>query len=189
MKKKITTIVAAVILIAAAGLYSFIDRTTDIYDSQIDSSDYVSIGLAEGGKTEQRFTSSEESLDGISVKLDASGNIENLVLNYKLTDEESGKVVAEGEASLAGAQSGKYFDMNFEQVTGCKGKEYLFEIMVQECDEQTSMTVYRAGEILVMRTIHQGFDVETFIITVCFILYIVLFMKWLSKLFRQGNRA
>ena len=79
--------------------------------------------------------------------------------------------------------------MNFDQVTGCKGKEYLFEIMAQECDEQTSMTVYRAGEILVMRTIHQGFDVETFIITVCFILYIVLFMKWLSKLFRQGNRA
>ena len=68
-------------------------------------------------------------------------------------------------------------------------KDLYFQMEVKECDENSVVSVYYADEILVARTIRHGFDLETFIITACFAAYIVLFMKWLSKLFNQGNRG
>ena len=35
----------------------------------------------------------------------------------------------------------------------------------------------------VMRTLTHRFDLETYIVTLCFVIYIILFMRWLYKLF------
>lgn len=36
----------------------------------------------------------------------------------------------------------------------------------------------------VMRSLTHRFDVETYIVTLCFAAYIILFMRWLYKLFK-----
>ena len=157
--------------------------------SEIDSSDYTAVGLTEDGTVKQEFKSSEDYLDGMAVKLDASENIDKILLDYKLVEKSSGKEIAAGEVSLKDVRSGKFFSLRFDRADGCKDKAYIFQMEVKECDENSVISVYYADEILVARTICHGFDLETFIITVCFAAYIVLFMKWLSKLFNQGNRG
>lgn len=147
------------------------------------------MGLTEDGTVKQEFKSSEDYLDGMAVKLDASGNIDKILLDYKLVEKSSGKEIAAGEVSLKDVRSGKFFSLRFDRADGCKDKAYIFQMEVKECDENSVISVYYADEILVARTICHGFDLETFIITVCFAAYIVLFMKWLSKLFNQGNRG
>lgn len=189
MKKKIIVFLAVVIFIVAAGAYAVIDRTTDIYNSEIDSSDYAAVGLAEGRIVEQEFLSAEDYLDGMAVKLDASGNTDKILLEYKLVEKSTGKEMAGGKISLEDVRSGKFFLLGFDRVDGCKGQNYIFQMQVKECDGDSVVSVYYADEILVARTIRHGFDLETFVITVCFAAYIVLFMKWLSKLFNQGNRG
>ena len=189
MKKKVMIFLAVIIFIVAAAAYAVIDRTTDIYNSEIDSSDYTAVGLTEDGTVKQEFKSSEDYLDGMAVKLDASGNIDKILLDYKLVEKSSGKEIAAGEVSLKDVRSGKFFSLRFDRADGCKDKAYIFQMEVKECDENSVISVSYADEILVARTICHGFDLETFIITVCFAAYIVLFMKWLSKLFNQGNRG
>lgn len=189
MKKKIIIFLAAVFFVVAAGAYAVIDRTTDIYNGEIDSSDYTAVGLAEDGTVEQEFRSAEDYLDGMAVKLDASGNTNKILLDYKLVEKSTGKEIAVGETSLKDIRSGKFFTLQFDRVDGCKGQDYIFQMKVAECDKNSVVSVYYADEILVVRTIRHGFDLETFIITMCFAAYIILFMKWLSKLFNQGNRG
>ncbi|BDZ77055.1 hypothetical protein [Claveliimonas bilis] len=187
MKKKMMIFLASIFFVALAMIYAVIDRTTDIYDSNIDSSDYNAVGLTKSGVVEQEFESAEEYLDGMAVKLDASGNTNKIVLDYALLDKDTRKEITQGEISLEDVQSGKFFHLKFDRINGCMGESYIFKIQVKECDESSVVSVYYANDVLVARTLRHGFDLETFIITICFVLYIVLFMKWLSKLFNQGN--
>ncbi len=188
MKKKVVFVLAIILLLVVARVYAVIDRTTDIYNSQIESSDYVAVGLTENKIVEQKFKSVEDYLDGMSIKLDVSGNPGSVTLEYTLIEAESQKEVAQGEMSLEDVRSGKFFPLEFERVNESKGKTYIFKITVKECDENSVVSVYYANDILVARTLRHGFDLETFIITVCFMAYVLVFMKWLSKLFNQGNR-
>ena len=201
MKNKIKVIIVALILVVLAAGYSIIDKNNAIYDTDVDSSDYGSLELEKRGNVNQEFVTFEERLDGLAVKLTASGNIDNIEVGYELEEKETGKIVSEGTASLAELKNGKFFKFKFEQVTGCKDKVYVFHMHVDKCDEDSRIIVCvtdRAedatsllvnGEVrdstIVLRTITHRFDIETFIVTICFIIYIVLFMRWLYKLFKQ----
>ena len=118
MKKKVMIFLAVIIFIVAAAAYAVIDRTTDIYNSEIDSSDYTAVGLTEDGTVKQEFKSSEDYLDGMAVKLDASGNIDKILLDYKLVEKSSGKEIAAGEVSLKDVRSGKFFSLRFDRADG-----------------------------------------------------------------------
>lgn len=42
----------------------------------------------------------------------------------------------------------------------------------------------KADGVMVLRTVTHRFDVETFIVTALFILYVIFFIRWLSKVFK-----
>lgn len=42
----------------------------------------------------------------------------------------------------------------------------------------------QADGVMVLRTVTHRFDVETFVVTALFILYVILFIRWLSKVFK-----
>ena len=48
MKSKIKWLIALLILVLLAGLYSVVDKKTPIYDTEVDNSDYISVDLREG---------------------------------------------------------------------------------------------------------------------------------------------
>lgn len=197
MKSKIKWSVFICIMIALAGVYSVVDKNSAVYDMDVDKEEYMEVGLTERDTLKQTFVSEEDKLDGMNVKMSAAGNVKNVVVSYVLMNGK-GRNLAEGKQTLDKLKPGKFFTFEFAPVMDCKGKEYLFELAVETCDtevlvynvpgtmKQTSLSV--RGEpvngTLALRTVSHRFDIETFIVTLCFLLYVVLFMRWLARVFK-----
>ena len=108
--------------------------------------------------------------------------------------------MASGSASLEKIKAGKFFGLKFHELTGCKGKRYTFELTAEQCEKDTQVMVYavpgasedlplevkgeKADGVMVLRTITHRFDIETFVVTAVFILYVIFFIRWLSKVFK-----
>ena len=199
MKKKLGWVIFAIILVTFTSFYAVIDKNNAIYDRKVDTTKYVAVGLEKGEKLEQTFISKEEKLDGVNVKMSVTGEAKNKSVSYVLKDE-SDKVVASGETSLEKIKAGKFFKFSFETVEDCKGQKYAFELTVDQCEEGSQVLVYavpeeakdaafivkgeKAGGVMVLRTVTHRFDIETFIVTAIFIIYVLGFVGWLSKVFK-----
>ena len=199
MKKRLSWIIFAVILIAFTCVYAIVDKNNAIYDRAVDTSKYIALGLEQGETVSQSFTSKEDKLDGINIKVSVSGQANEKKISYVLKDD-TGKTVASGDASLEKTKAGRFFSLKFDKLTGCKGKRYTFELTVEQCEKDTQVIVYavpgaskdsllvvkgeKADGVMVLRTITHRFDIETFVVTAIFILYVILFIRWLSKVFK-----
>ena len=199
MKKKLSMIVFAAVLIAFTCMYAIVDKNNAIYDRAVDTSQYVALGLEQGEMVSQSFVSTEDKLDGINIKMSVSGQANDKKISYVLKDD-TGKTVTLGDASLEKIKAGRFFSLKFDELTGCKGKRYTFELTVEQCEKDTQVIVYavpgaskdsllvvkgeKADGVMVLRTVTHRFDVETFIVTALFILYVIFFIRWLSKVFK-----
>lgn len=199
MKKKLGWIIFAVVLIAFTCVYAIVDKNNAIYDRAVDTSKYVALGLEQGETVSQSFTSKEDKLDGINIKMSVSGQTNEKKISYLLKDEDD-KKVASGSVSLEKMKAGKFFTLKFDELTGCKGKTYTFELTAEQCEKDAQIIVYavpgvdkevplevkgeKAEGVMVLRTITHRFDIETFVVTAIFILYVILFIRWLSKVFK-----
>ena len=199
MKKKLTWVILIIVLIGFARVYAIVDKTYSVFDTQTDTSEYMQIGLAKNESVSQEFISEEDHLDGISLKMSVTGEVDIKEISYRVSDE-NGNTIARGKESLEGLNMGKYFPIKFDRIENCKEKKYIFECYVTECEDSGNIILYEVPGAadgtaltvknqkyegtLALRTISHGFDLETFIVTVCFILYVVLFVKWLAKVFK-----
>ena len=199
MKKKLSMIVFVAVLIAFTCMYAIVDKNNAIYDRAVDTSQYVALGLEQGEMVSQSFVSTEDKLDGINIKMSVSGQANDKKISYVLKDD-TGKTVTLGDASLEKIKAGRFFSLKFDELTGCKGKRYTFELTVEQCEKDTQVIVYavpgaskdsllvvkgeKADGVMVLRTVTHRFDVETFIVTAWFILYVIFFIRWLSKVFK-----
>lgn len=199
MKKKLYWIIVGIILIAFSGIYAVVNKNISIYDKKIDTTNYVSYPISAENEISQTFISPEDKINGINVKMGVVGNQNNKKIAYKLNDE-NGKTVASGEATLEKLKSGKFFYMRFDPVENCKGKEYTFVISVEECEPTEQIVIYATPEVdddktlkvnenkvdstMVLRVVNHRFDFETFFVTAIFLLYVVSFVNWLSKVFK-----
>ena len=123
MKKKLSMIVFAAVLIAFTCMYAIVDKNNAIYDRAVDTSQYVALGLEQGEMVSQSFISKEDRLDGMNIKMSVSGQANEKKISYVLKDED-GVSVAAGSASLEKIKAGKFFGLRFEELTGCKGRQY-----------------------------------------------------------------
>ena len=199
MKKKLSMIVFVAVLIAFTCMYAIVDKNNAIYDRAVDTSQYVALGLEQGEMVSQSFVSTEDKLDGINIKMSVSGQANDKKISYVLKDD-TGKTVTLGDASLEKIKAGRFFSLKFDELTGCKGKRYTIELTVEQCEKDTQVIVYavpgaskdsllvvkgeKADGVMVLRTVTHRFDVETFIVTALFILYVIVFIRWLSKVFK-----
>ena len=57
---------------------------------------------------------------------------------------------------------------------------------VPGADKEAPLTVKgEKGEgVLVLRTVTHRFDIETFVVTAVFIIYVFLFIRWLGRVFK-----
>lgn len=201
MKSRIKIFIIGVVIICAAAIYSFVDKTASIYDIQCDTSDFQSVTLEKGKILSQTFQCTEEYLDGFSVKITADNVPDNSMVKlcYNLTESGKEKECAQGVVSLEELKSGSFFKIRFDRISDCENKEYLLTISLLECPEGNvrlfytpgggeNMELKYGGEFIdgtqVMRTLTHRFDVETFVVTLFFAAYIIVFMRWLYKLFQ-----
>ena len=199
MKKRIAYIVLGCILILFIGFYAIVDKNNGIYDKNIDTSQYIAIGLEKGESIEQTFVSKEDILNAINVKMSVSGQPQDKAVSFELKDDK-GDVLVSGNTSLEKMKTGKFFKFAFEEQSGCKGQKYTFVLKIDRCDAGNQVIIYTVpntekkaecivnGEkvdgVMALRTVTHRFDLETFIVTTVFMIYVILFIKWLAKVFK-----
>lgn len=199
--KKVKIVIGTLIIIAVAFLYAHIGKANPLYDRNVDSSEYIGTGVFEG-TIEEVFVSSEETLDGIAAKLQLQGESSGTVIRMTLVDQETNTTVAKAELASEEIKNSKFNEFSFDTVENCKGKKYrvIFEsdkedvensrgiglLYQTETEEDTSLLIN--GEhtegTLIIKTVTDRFDLETFCVFLLFVVYIVCFLKFLYKLFR-----
>lgn len=200
MKKKIQIIVGIVIIVIASFLYAHISKTHCIYDREIDTSDYKDVPLLDGITVSQSFKVTENTLDGVRIKCRVNGNPENVNVEYVLKEVDSGEELANGIVSGAAIKNSKFTGFEFSVVGNTNGKEYEFVIWAENGDEENNIVLCYEGMketdtelkiseqiqegTLILKTVTKRFDIETFVILLIFVLYIIVFLKFLYKLFK-----
>lgn len=206
--KRIAFIALAVIL---AALYSYGIWPRAIYNTDIGANSYENTGALTAGKVlTQKFVCTDSGMCGLKVKLTKQesqtiGNYE-----WKLEDTESGKEIASGiidEASTensefvsSSAQKRGNVELNFDRQENSKGQEYLLTIESSDVEEGQTMAVYMtekgkndtemtlSGDEIdkasVIKVEYKRFNTENFIVFIGIIIYLVIFVKFMYKLFR-----
>ena len=201
MKKKSKVVIGIVLIVAFAFCYAHIAKLNNIYDRQVDSSKYIGTGVIKDS-LEQEFVSKEETLDGISLKCQFQGDATGTSLQIELVDCNTNETVATSIVSAKDMKTGKFNVFKFDTVEGCKGKTYKVIVSEKNADfeaskgigllyqpdteNNTDLTINgnETQGTLIMKTVTNRFDAETFYVLLLFILYIYGFVKFLYKLFK-----
>lgn len=200
MKKKIQLGICGIVIVIAVFCYAHIAKAHNIFDSKIDASDYKATTFYMDKKVVQQFRSSEDTLDAMRVKTRIAGNTDQIQVKYALLDVDSEKTLASGQVSGEEFKDSKFFEFVFDTVSDCKNKDFKFVIeeigntaenYIDFCytDIQQADTKLQLGEdavegTLVMKTVTNRFDIETFCVLLIFVAYIVVFLKFLYRMFR-----
>lgn len=198
--KKIKKLIGIVIILVFAFGYAHIAKMNIIYDKNVDNSEYLDMGDLNGKKVEQRFVCKEDTLDGVYAKCQILGDVLDTKVHYTITDEQEEKVVAQGSLSADGIKNAKFNKFTFETIENCRGKELVLAIWSEASAEGNGVTFYFQPETeedtqlviggnetqgtMIMKTITNRFDLETFCVLLLFVGFIVGFMKVLYKLFK-----
>lgn len=198
--KKIKVILGIIIVLVLVFAYAHIEKMNIIYDKHVDSSEYLSMGPIGGNKVEQSFLCGEDALDGVYVKCLVLGDVEDVVVKYTLTDQNDGRVLVEGNCLASEIKGSRFNTFSFDRVEGCKDKKLLLTIWSESADEDKGVTFYfqpmtekgtklivdgnETQGTMIMKTITNRFDIETFCVLLIFIGFVVVFMKILYRLFK-----
>lgn len=199
MKKKVEKIIIGVLILIATTMYSYVDKTSYIYNKNIDPSEYSNTEVLVNKGIEQEFISDEGELDGISLKCATIGDIKGVDLEYKIVRVSTGQK-AEGSVKASDISNSKFHKFRFEKFEKCKGEKFIFSVKEINSSNENGVSFYYqrskidSGEFyidseaikgtLIMRTISHKFDIETFVIVLAIIIYVSAFLKILYKLFR-----
>ncbi len=198
--KKLKNVIGIIIVLILAFVYAHIAKPNNIYDKKVDNSEYLSTGVVCEGVIEQRFICAEDTLDGVKAKVQVIGDVRDVRVKYRLIDNQLGQSVAEGEVSAAEIKPSKFFEFSFDTINDARGKEYTIVFENKNADENRGIGIFfqpmtqngteltisgnRTEGTLILKTITDRFDFETFAVLLVFVVYTVVFMKFLYRLFR-----
>lgn len=199
--KRVKIVVGVIIIIIAAFAYAHIGKVNLVYNKSVDNSEYIGTGVFEG-TVEESFVCVEDTLDGITAKCQLQGDAAGTGIKMTLIDEELDKKVAEAELTAEEIDNSKFNEFTFNTLQNCRGKT--FRVVFKNINEsikdtkgigllyqpetenntQLSINGEKIEGTLIIKTVTDRFDLETFCVFLLFVLYIVFFIKFLYKLFR-----
>lgn len=200
MKSKIRNITGLLVVIVLAYFYAHIAKLNVIYDKQVDNKAYISTGVAKE-EIAQEFVCVEDTLDGLTVKCAVPDTKDGAGVMLTLYDEQ-GKKVAESERNTSDMKNSKFNIFKFDMVKNCKGKTYraVFKNVNADTEDGKGVSFYYEGKTeqgsalridsedvegtMILKTVTNRFDLETMLVLLVFVAYIVIFMKVLYKLFK-----
>lgn len=197
--KKIVSCLVIVVVVVLSFFYAHIDKNSYIYDRNADTSTFYGTGiLLEGQEIVQTFISEENTIDGINIKIATHGNVDEIFLCCKVLDdnkEEVGNVRVKGND----LENNKFNQIAIPTIFDTKEKQYTLVLSVENSDDLNGISFYIAQDnkeeqqltvknskvegTLVVRTISHRFDMETFVVLFGIIVFIMMFMKILYKIF------
>ncbi|WP_435084123.1 hypothetical protein [Ohessyouella blattaphilus] len=196
--KKIRIVVITFAVIVLAFIYSHIDKKDYIYDTDIDSSKYTSTGVIDENVIKQIFYSSEESIEGFGLKMSVSGDVSDVEILYKILRDD--KVIRTGTLLAKDVDNNKFNYVEIDKIESTRDNEFAIQFEQKGGDLYNGVMFYLTPGIeentelligeselngtLTLRMVSHRFDVETFIISLIFVTYIVGFFLLLIKLFK-----
>ncbi|MXP76931.1 hypothetical protein GN277_16540 [Lachnospiraceae bacterium WCA-9-b2] len=199
MKKWLKYVVFSMAAIILCFLYAHVDKAHYIYDGESDSSEYIAVNINKDASISQVFECTEKSFDGIAVKVLVNSISDSGKLVYDLQDL-NGETLIEGKIALSDIDNGRINKIKFDKtVEGTESGFYIIYFKTEDMSEGESVGLYydnqsnftddlnvngeKINGTLILRTITYRFDIETFIVTLGFIVYFVLFFRILYRLF------
>jgi len=200
MRKKIISFIMIVVVIVLSYFYAYIDSNSYLYDRNADTGLFCATGIMmDGEEIRQGFMSHENTIDGVNIKVNISGNVEDVILNCSLLDDTMREVSCV-KVVANDLENNKFNKIKFPVVSEAKGKQFTLVLTEENSDSQNGVGFYyepnNVGEqkltirgneidgIMVTRIICHRFDVETFVVLLGIIAFVVLFMKILYKYFK-----
>lgn len=209
--KNLKKIIFVVLAVVVAAIYSYGVWPRAIYNTDIGANSYENTGKLNAGVVlTQTFVSTDRGLCGFSIKLTKLDNQLIGTYNWSVTEADSGKEVGTGvidesstenkEFVSSSAQKRGNIKVSFPIQEESEGKEYILTIQGENVQEDETMAVYMTekgksestmklnGENLekasVIKLNYKRFNVETFIVFLAIVVYLVVFIKFMYKLFR-----
>ena len=200
MKRKIRYAISGAVIVFLVFVYAHISKCNPIYDTDVDSSRYNNILIYNVESVKQKFVSKEDVLDAVKIKSRVTGDVSDITIKFSLRDLKKDEEIAKGEVKGKDFKDSKFTEFKFERIEDCRGKEYEISLVsigqngngtVDFCyensvEEKTAMYVDDKPKrgTLILKTVTNRFDWETFFVLMIFIIYIIGFMKLLYKLFK-----
>lgn len=202
MKKYIKYIMIAALLIAAAVVYASGSHDERVYNSDYDRKYHEcrNTGILSEGTIKQKFTASKDSINGLAMKTTLHGDVSEVMLEYEIIEDENEKSIVKGEIPAEKLENDKFYRERFAAVKLNKGESYTIILKEKNATADSGIGFYftpaekpedifcinenETAGTLVIRTIVKEFQMETFVVLLLFILYIVVFLKILYKLFK-----
>lgn len=197
--KKVRRILGIIVVVVFAYWYAHIAKMNMIYDKSVDNSEYISMGILEDQRVEQKFVCPEDKMDGVYAKCQVVGDAADVEVRYSIAEASSREVIAEGSCPASELKPSKFNKLTFDTIEGCKDREYILAIWSEPVSSRKGVSFYYQSETeagtaltiggseingtMIVRTVTNRFDMETFCVVIIFIGFIAAFMKILYKLF------
>lgn len=200
MKKKIILCLMIVVVIVLSYFYAHIDKNSYLYDRNADTGTFYGTGvLEENEEIRQTFIANENTIDGINIKVDIYGIVDDVVLNCVLLDEDM-REVSKINITANELEDNKFNKLELPEAAGTKGNQFTLVLSEENSDNQNGVGFYfepgssaeqklsiKGNETdgnLVARSVCNRFDAETFIVLLGIIAFVAGFMKVLYKYFK-----
>ncbi len=193
--------------IAAAGLllavlYAYRTWPVCIYDANVDAAAYENVGeLTQGAVVEQSFQCPQDGLKAVELTVSNLGYEVDASYRWTLREMESGSVVGQGTFLGTEIDNSKKAVFSFEEQEDSRGKEYVFTVETMECQSGHGITVMKTAagnggggaleisgvqdrSVLVLTQDIRYLNIETGIVFFALYLYLILFMMFLTRLFK-----
>lgn len=209
--KWIKRMLLVIIVFVLASLYSYGIWPRAIYDTDIGSGSYEQTELlVDNSVAEQRFQCTDNGLCGIRIKLCKMGNQTTGEYSWKVIEQKNGEIVGQGKIKEvidqtktfenSSPQKREFIQLNFPKQKNSNGQEYVLRIEGKDVSQEECLTLYitekggtgsslvvngtKVDKACVIRLQYERFNIETFIVFLAIVCYLVLFVKFMYKLFR-----
>lgn len=205
MKKLIKRIILVVIIIVIAMLYSYGKWEQAIYIQTAESGDNrITNPIIDTEEIRQKFVVPYNGLEEIKIKLLRNGSEEIKDYQWYLLDE-NGHTVQEGiigekELSQKSFVKKKLLYLEIERQNDSKGKTYTFVLKSNEATQNSCLSAYvtdknqyaseliikgtKSDDAMVLKMGIRRFNIETFLVFLGLVVYVVVFFRFIYKLFR-----
>ena len=202
MSKYIKMGAGILLVVVLAFFYAHIDKNTYLYDRKADTSTFLNTGiLLEGETISQTFLSKEELLSGVNIKCGITGDVRNVTLKYSFIETDTGKELASGAKAADEIENNKFNVLTVDTFQAEIGKAYTLKLEEVGSNEANGVSFYIVPEkkdfvenvlvkeaqtqgVLAVRSISHQFDAETFFVLLGFVIFIIIFMRLLYRLFK-----
>ena len=200
MKKKIISVLGLCAVIVFAYFFAYIDYNTYLYNRNADARSFYGTSVLKHEELlKQVFVAEKDTIDGLNIKVNLSGDVTDVELRCSILDAEQ-QEVSFVQIKASELEANKFNNIELPTIADTQGKE--FTIVLQACnsDELNGVGFYvdpalREEQVLqfndsemegnlVARVISHRFDVETFVMLVGIIVFVTVFMKILYKFFK-----